>query len=74
MTWALEKPLGLAGNPTFVILKEQKYLLKHILLSQTRISKELSKIILGLLTDASEYKLMKPVDLDLYIMPTLPIL
>ena len=75
LTWALEKPLDLGNNPSFIILKEQKYLIKHILQSSpTRFSKETAETILGLMTEATEYKLMKPVDLDLYIKPTLPIL
>ena len=35
LAWALEKPLNLRENPSFTFLKEQKYLVKHILLRQT---------------------------------------
>ena len=32
MLWALEKPINLESNPCFKFLREQKYLVKHILL------------------------------------------
>ena len=34
MLWALEKPINLRANPCFTFLREQKYLVKHILLQQ----------------------------------------
>lgn len=37
LNWALDKPLNLRENRTFFFMKEQKYLIKHILLQQTQI-------------------------------------
>ena len=74
LEWALEKPLNLRENPCFTFLKEQKYLVKHILLRQDLLDKKVANKIIGLLKDINEYKLMKHVDLDLYDMPELPVL
>ena len=40
--WVLERPLNLRERPVFRFLKEQKYLVKHILLKQTELSTEVA--------------------------------
>ena len=69
MNWLLEKPLKLREKPRFRFLKEQKYLVKHILLKQNIFSSNVAQKIFALLMENSEFKLMKPVELDQFKMP-----
>jgi len=64
MNWLLEKPLNLRERPRFRFLKEQKYLVKHILLKQKIFSSDIAQKIFVLLVENSEFKLMKPVEID----------
>ena len=74
LRWTLEKPINLRQNPRFTFLREQKYLVKHILLQQTMLEKDVALKMIAMMSDCYDYKLMKHVDLDLYDMPVLPIL
>ena len=70
LTWAMEGPLKLKENRYFIFLKEQKYLLKHILRDkQESIPPLFVKMILKCIQDYPEYYLVKHVDLDMYEMP-----
>ena len=68
-------PLNMTQNRYLIFLKEQKYLVKHILLNgQKSIPQYYSKKIVKLLQDYNEYYLLRHVDLDLYDMPFLSVL
>ena len=65
-------PINLSKNRHLVFLKEQKYLLKHILLEkQTSIPPPYAKQVIKLISDYKDFYLVKHIDLDLFTMPRL---
>ena len=62
--------LKLRDERYIIFLKEQKYLLKHILMKQQyRLSPETIAKLVKLIKDYKDYYLVKQVDLDVYQIP-----
>ena len=65
----MAKPLNLREHRNFYLLKEQKYLFKHLMLSQTDIPRSYAKMLIDLVQDCPEYELIRHVDIDLFRFP-----
>ena len=70
LDWAMDGPINLADNRYIILLKEQKYLLKHIIQEQMeKIDDKSRRELERLIFDYKDYYLARHVDLDLFDMP-----